>query len=96
MKKSMMKFFSDGGGAKHFSLSYYSSDVAARWTIDVEDDDSLQVIYQRKNLPQTYDPETKGPKDNPDEDFWIYLSPRDAAVIGAALMAWAAANGEKA
>lgn len=96
MKKSMRKFFSDGGGAKHFGLSYYSSDVAARWKIDIEDDESLQVIYQRKNLPKTYDAETKEPKDNPDEDFWIYLSPRDAAVIGAALVAWAAANGEKA
>ena len=96
MKKAMRKFFADGGGAPHFTLSYYSPEVDVRWTIDVEADDSLQVIYQRKDLPQTYDPETKGAKDNPDEDFWLYLSPHDAAVIGAALCAWAAAHGEKA
>ena len=52
MKKAMRKFFADGGGAQHFSLSYYSPDVDAR--------DSLQVIYQREDLPQTYDPETNG------------------------------------
>ena len=67
-----------------------------RWSIYVESDDSLQVIYRRKDLPATYDPETKGPKDTPDEDFWLYLAPQDAAVIGAALTAWAAAHGEKA
>lgn len=93
--KGLRKFFA-GGASERFSLSYYSPDVDAKWIIDWDGDDSLQVIYQRKNLPQTYDPETKGPKDNPDEDFWLYLSPHDAAVIGAALVAWAAAHGEKA
>lgn len=96
MNKSLRKFFADGGGAAHFTLSYYSPDVDARWSIDVESDDSLQVVYRRRDLPATYDPETKGPKDTPDEDFWLYLSPQDAAVIGAALCAWAAAHGEKA
>ncbi len=96
MTKALRKFFADGGGAAHFTLSYYSPAVDARWSIDVDSDDGLQVIYQRKNLPQTYDPETKGPKDTPDEDFWLYLAPQDAAVIGAALTAWAAAHGEKA
>jgi hypothetical protein len=33
---------------------------------------------------------------DPDEDYWLYLAPQDAAVIGAALTAWAAAHGEKA
>ena len=95
MTKALRKFFADGGAA-HFTLSYYSPDVDARWSIDVESDDSLQLIYRRRDLPQTYDPETKGPKDTPDEDFWLYLAPQDAAVIGAALTAWAAAHGEKA
>ncbi len=93
--KGMRKFFGDGGGSGHLSLSYYSPDVDAKWIIDSERDDSLQVIYQRKGLPQTYDLETKGPKDNPDEDFWLYLAPQDAAVIGAVLTAWAEAHGEK-
>lgn len=96
MTKALRKFFADGGGAAHFTLSYYSPDVDARWSIDVDGDDSLQLIYRRRDLPQTYDPETKGAKDTPDEDFWLYLSPQDAAVIGAALTAWAAAHGEKA
>jgi hypothetical protein len=78
------------------SLSYYSADVEAKWSIDSDADDSLQIVYRRKGLPQTYDPATQGPKDNPDEDFWLYLAPRDAAVIGAVLVAWAAAHGEKA
>lgn len=95
MTKSLRKFFADGGGAAHFTLSYYSPDVDARWSIDVESDDSLQLVYRRKDLPQTYDPVTEGPKDNADEDFWLYLSPRDAAVIGSALTAWAATHGEK-
>lgn len=93
--KGLRKFIA-GGGADRFSLSYYSPDVDAKWNICVEADESLQVIYQRKDMPQTYDPETKGPKDTPDEDFWLYLAPRDAAVIGAVLVAWAATHGEKA
>lgn len=96
MNKSLRKFFADGGGAAHFTLSYYSPDVDARWSIDDDGDDSLQVICRRKDLPQTYDPETKGPKANADEEFWLYLAPQDAAVIGAVLVAWAAAHGEKA
>lgn len=92
MKKSMRKFFSDGGGAEHFSLSYYSPDVDASWTIDVESKGSLQVVYQRKDLPKTYDAASGGLKETPDEDFWLYLSPQDAAVLGSALVAWAEAN----
>lgn len=94
--KGLRKFMGDGGGLGRMSLSYYSADVEAKWTFDSDSDDSLQVVYRRKNLPRTYDPATQGPKDNPDEDFWLYLAPHDAAVIGAALVAWAAAHGEKA
>ena len=92
--KGLRKLFKDGG-AERLSLSYYSPDVDAKWIIDVEGDESLQVIYQRKNLPDTYDPETKGAKKNHDENFWLYLHPSDAAVIGAILVAYAAAHGEK-
>lgn len=57
MTKALRKFFADGGGAAHFTLSYYSPDVDARWSIDVDSDDSLQLIYRRKDLPATYDPD---------------------------------------
>ena len=94
--KKLRKFFADGGGSNYLSLSYYSPDVDAKWIIDIEDRDSLQMIYRRKSLQKTYDPKTMAPKENDDEDFWLYLAPQDAAVIGAVLMAWAAAHGEKA
>jgi hypothetical protein len=94
--KGLRNFMSADGGANRLSLSYYSPDVDAKWTIDVEGDESLQVVYQRSNLPDTYDPKTKGTKVNEDENFWIYLAPQDAAVIGAVLVAWAASHGEKA
>jgi hypothetical protein len=94
--KGLRKFMGNGGGLGRMSLSYYSPDVDARWTFDLEDDESLQLVYQRKSIGPTYDPETKGPKENPDENFWLYLAPHDAAVIGAALMAWAASHGKKA
>lgn len=96
MKKSLRKFFSAGGGARYFTLRYYSPDVDAVWTLDADPGESLQIIYERKNLPDTYDPETKGAKKTPDENFWLYLAPQDAAAIGAALVAWAKANGETA
>ena len=41
MTKALRKFFADGGGAAHFTLSYYSPDVDARWSIDVDGDDCL-------------------------------------------------------
>lgn len=94
--KGLRKFFADGGGASAFTLSYYSPDMDAKWIIDVEGEDSLQVVYQRTRGQQVYDPETKGTKIEPDEDFWLYLTPQDAAVIGTALCAWAAAHGERA
>ncbi len=89
--KGMRKFFGDGGGAECLSLSYWSPDVEAKWIIDDDGADSLQVIYQRKSIGPTYDPETGGPKENPDENFWLYLSPQDARVIGSILLAYAAA-----
>jgi hypothetical protein len=94
--KGLRKFMGSGGGIDRFSLSYYSPEVDAKWVFDYDGDDSLQVIYQRKDLPVTYDPATKGPKVNEDENFWLYLSPGDAAVIGELLIAWAASHGEKA
>lgn len=94
--KGLRKFMGSGGGLDRLSLSYYSPDVDARWSFDDDGAEGLQVIYRRKSIGPTYDPETKGPKDNPDEDYWLYLAPADAAVIGAVLVAWAASRGEKA
>ncbi len=83
MSKALKKFFSDGGGSDRITLSYYSAEVEAKWTIDMEAPDSLQVTYDRKNLP-----------DGVDQSFWLYLSPEDAAVIGKILTAYASAQGE--
>ena len=55
--KGLRKFVGSGGGLGPLTLSYYSPDVDAKWIIDCDSDDSLQVIYQRKDLPATYDPD---------------------------------------
>jgi len=94
--KGLRKLFKDGGGANCVSLRYWSPEVEASWTIDVEGPESLQIVYERKNLPKTFSPALDGLVNPPDENFWIYLHPADAAVIGAILTAYAAAHGESA
>jgi len=94
--KGLRKLFKDGGGADRVSLRYWSADVEASWAIDIEGPESLQIVYERKNLPETFSPASGGPVKTPDENFWIYLHPSDAAVIGAILTAYAAAHGETA
>jgi hypothetical protein len=94
--KNLAKFFSDGGIAERVTLKYYSADVEAAWTIDVEGPDSLQVVYERKGEGQIYSPSLGKAIDMPDQSFWLYLHPSDAAVIGKILTAYAIANGEKA
>ena len=37
MTKALRKFFADGGGAAHFTLSYYSPDLDARIKSAVND-----------------------------------------------------------
>lgn len=93
--KGLRKLFR-GGGAERLSLRYWSPEVEASWAIDVEGPESLQIVYERKNLPATFSPALDGPEPTPDENFWLYLHPSDAAVIGAILVAYAAAHGEKA
>lgn len=87
MKKTLAKLFRKGG-LKTFTVRYYSADVEAAWTIDDEDmaDPSLQVIYNR-------DYTINGEKI--EEDYWLHLSPQDAAAIGSVLSAWALSHGEK-
>jgi hypothetical protein len=87
MKKTLAKLFRKGGLAT-FTLRYYSADVEAAWTIDDEQmaEPSLQVVYQRDYTINS---------EKVEENYWLYLSPPDAAAIGAVLTAWAAANGEK-
>lgn len=69
-------------GCPHLSgwttLKYYDSDVEAEWIVCEEDGDGLQVIYKRKGLPG-----------RDDENFWMYLSPDCAAMVGTLLLAWA-------
>ena len=93
--KGLRKLFRDGG-AERLSLRYWSPDVEASWSIDVEGPESLQIVYDRKNLPATFKPDVGATVKQPDENFWLYLHPSDAAVIGAILVAYAAAHGEKA
>lgn len=91
--KGLRKFFGDGGLSNQVTLKYWSADVEASWTIDVQGPESLQIVYERKNLPETFSAALDGPVPTPDENFWIYLHPADAAVIGAILTAYAQANG---
>jgi len=93
--KGLRKLFRDGG-AERLSLRYWSPEVDASWAIDVEGPESLQIVYERKNPITTFSPAIDGPVPMPDENFWLYLSPSDAAVIGAILVAYASAHGEKA
>jgi hypothetical protein len=94
--KGLRRFFRDTA-AQWLNLQYWSADVEASWTITVSDDpDTLQVIYKRKGKGKIYDHAAQAPKDEPDEDYWLYLGAQDAAVIGGILVAWAAAHGERA
>ena len=94
--KGLRKLFRDGGGADRVSLRYWSAEVEASWSIDIEGPESLQIVYERQNQPETFSPALDGPVKTPDERFWLYLHPSDAAVIGAILTAYAAAHGETA
>ena len=88
MSKTLDKFMRKGG-LQTYTLRYYSADVEASWTFDDEgmDDPSLQAVYKRTT---TFNGEKV------EEDFWLYLSPPDAAAIGAILTAWALQHGETA
>ena len=76
-----MGFWDDPDMARYVTLRHYDSDVDATWSICEDDDDSLQVVYKRND--------TNG---QPDEDFWLYLTPDSAAIIGKILTQWAAAR----
>lgn len=91
--KGLRKLFTSGG-VDRLSLRYWSPEVEASWAIDVEGPESLQIVYERKNLPDRLNAVIGVKEQRPDESFWIYLHPSDAAVIGAILVAYAAANGE--
>lgn len=94
--KGLRRFFRDAS-AQYLNLQFWSAEVEASWTVTVSDDpDTLQVIYKRKGKGEIFDPATRAPKQEPDEDYWLYLGAHDAAVIGAILVAWAAAHGERA
>ena len=65
------------------TLRHYDCDVNAVWMIDQEGDDGLQIVYQRDGL--------NGEK----EDFWLYLSPYSAEIIGEIIRSWGAARKTK-
>ena len=88
MKNALAKFLRKSG-LMTYTIRYYSAGVEAAWTIDDEgipDDPSMQIVYER-NL------HVNGERE--EEKFWLYLSPEDAAAIGAVLTAWAQAHGER-
>ncbi|WP_314188819.1 hypothetical protein [Paracoccus yeei] len=76
-----MGFWDDEMLARYVTLQHYDSDVDATWSISEEDSDSLQVVYRRKDI-----------NGQPDEDFWLYLTPDSAEIIGKILTQWAAAR----
>ena len=80
-KLRMAEYFS-GGGFEQFTLQYWSPDVEAMWSICDDDQGGMQVIYKRKDFP----------KNGETEDFWLYLSPCDAEVLGRTLLAFAKAR----
>lgn len=86
MIKALAKLMSKGG-LQRYTLKYYSPDADAAWTIDdlCLSDPSLQVVYNRSY-------EVNGEK--VEEDYWLHLSPEDAAAIGSILTAWAKSHGE--
>ena len=88
MKKTLQKLFRKTG-LQTYTLKYYSADVEASWTFDDEGvaDGTLQAVYHRKYTIN--DAERV-------EDYWLYLTPEDAAAVGAVLVAWAASHGERA
>jgi hypothetical protein len=87
MIESLTKLFAKGG-MRTFTLRYYSADVEASWTFDDEGlvDPSLQIVWNRS---------LRVNDEVHDENFWLYLSPQDAAAVGAVLTAWAESHGEK-
>lgn len=67
------------------TLRHYDTEVDAVWTIDQEAGDSLQIVYERDGLPN-------GEKK---ENFWLYLSPHSAEILGEIIRAWGAARRRK-
>ena len=86
MRKELTKLM-QAGGLETFTLKYYSADVEASWTFDDEQmaDPSLQVVYDRSIMVN---------EEKHEENFWLYLSPPDAAAVGSLLTAWAKQHGE--
>ena len=76
-----MGFWDDETMARYVTLRHYDSDVDAMWSICEDDDDSLQVVYERKDI-----------NGQPDKNFWLHLTPDSAEVIGKILTQWAAAR----
>jgi hypothetical protein len=83
MIESLTKLFAKGG-MRTFTLRYYSADVEASWTFDDEGlvNPLLQIVYNRSARGN-------------DEEFYICISPEDAAAVGSVLTAWAESYGEK-
>lgn len=93
MKKGLREFFGADGASQRVTLRYWSPGVEAGWTIDDQGDNALQIVYRRKDLPPTFQPSTGTIGGPTEEEFWLYLHPDDAAVIGRILLAYARANG---
>lgn len=76
-----MSIWNDEMLSKYVTLRHYDPDVDAVWSIDEEANDSLQIVYERKGLP-----------DQTDQSFWLYLTPHSASIIGNILLQWAEAR----
>lgn len=76
-----MNIWDDDDMSNFVTLRHYDADVESTWTIDQDADDSLQVVYERP-----------GVEGNPSENFWLYLSPHSAKIIGKLLQQWGEAR----
>ena len=81
MTTGIEAYWQDKKMSEMVTLRHYDGEVDAVWTIDQEADDSLQIVYEHDGLPN-------GEKEN----FWLYICPHSAEIIGEIIRAWGAAR----
>lgn len=77
-------------------ICHKSSKIKSSWDIYTYKPKTMKIVYKRKGIPEKFTTDLDVIEPMPDENFSLYLHPSDAAVIGAILVAYAAAHGEKA
>lgn len=70
-------FYTDPEMARYSTWQHYDAETEAVWSITEEDDDSLQVVWKRRGL-----------KGHADEEYWLYLCPFSAKIVGRVIAGW--------